>query len=176
MKKYINVTPQVTFAEVQDNKEITLDITYDADALQYYSFFKTNNKWGYRHLFFYRTEPKHIIPPKTVKPISSHDDVWAFESINNILAELWDIPKLIEVTITLGDKKTVYAKDAKNSTPWVYHDGKKMLPISTKRPYKMQSKPMKHHVKANKSNSLIKSCKCMTGDVTVLGKNFNRLI
>lgn len=101
--------------------------------------------------------------------------------INSILSDMWKNEKITSVEIILMDvigryvEVRVYNKKKARVPDWKRTGLPKNVHTRAKKPTKMESKKM-YTSSVKKSDNLTKSCKRMTGDVTVLGKNFNKLI
>lgn len=184
MKTYYDTIPSVKMTDVKNNNEITLIFTYNGDGVDYYTFSKNmNDEWGMKHTFVRRTGER-IKSDEVMKPTPSKNDKWALEQINVILHRLWesvllaDVLLQVEIKFDKDDAKRFIYTGNKSiyKGKYINDPKKKLLRISTKKPIKLESKRMKHHSKVNKSNSLTKSYKKMTGDIKALGKNFGKLI
>ena len=185
MKTYYDTVPSVKMTDVKNNDEITLIFVYKGDGVDYYTFSKTmNNEWWMRHAFVRRNGEIIDANEVIVKPTPSKNDKWALEQINVILHRLWESTRLadllhrVEIKFDNEDAKHFIYTDNKATHQWKYANNpkKKLLRVSTKKPIILESKHMKHRSKVNKSNSLTKSYKKMTGNIETLGKNFNKLI
>lgn len=185
MKTYYDTIPSVKMTDVKNNDEITLIFVYKGDGVDYYTFSKNmNNEWGMRHAFVRRNGEIIDANEVIVKPTPSKNDKWVLEQINVILHRLWESTLLadlllrVEIKFDNEDAKHFIYTGNKSiyKGKYINDPKKKLLRISTKKPIKLESKRMKHHSKVNKSNSLTKSYKKMTGDIGALGKNFNKLI
>lgn len=101
--------------------------------------------------------------------------------INSTLSDMWKNEKITSVEIILMDivgryvEVRVYNKKKSRVPDWKRTGLPKNVHTRAKKPLKLESKKM-YKSPVKKGNTLTKSYKHMTGDVTALGKNFNKLI
>lgn len=112
------------------------------------------------------------------------DDLYAhvlLRRINKILDNMWKRTNVVSVEILLKNIKNgnfevrVYNKKKSRVPDWKRTGLPKNVHTRAKKPTKMESKKM-YASPVKKSNNLTKSCKKMTGNISGLGKNFNKLI
>ena len=135
------------------------------------------------YLYKHKKSYKHFInsnlTPAVTKSYKTPEEVVGF--INDKLLSHWlnsDVFKVkLRITPYLANEnevyETIYVKKGRfthsGMTGAVRHDYAQHGKLKSN-PMKQNKSPIK------KNNNLTKSCKRMTGDVTILGKNFNKLI
>lgn len=178
---FYNKAPKVTLGQVQKSKDIVLKaFRLNNSKPHIIEMYKQSGFWFARQLS----------PVGVASAIISRSDEQVHKIINNYLSGWWGniFDNVYKVMINIADTTYVFVKNEKVAPRWKQHSGGVPDYIhlgykepfgknrKTKVPSKLESKRMKHHSKVNKSQSLAKSCKRMTGNVKALGKNFKRLI
>lgn len=178
---FYNKVPKVTLGQVQKSKNIRLQaFMLNNSKSHIIELSKKDGVWFARQL-----SPMYM----AYAPIARSDEQ-VHKTINLYLSGWWGktFDDVYKVMINIADTTYMFVKNEKVAPRWKQHSGGVPDYIhlgykepfgknrKTKVPSKLESKRMKHHSKVNKSRSLAKSCKRMTGNVKALGKNFNKLI
>ena len=179
---FYNKVPKVTLGQVQKSKNIILQaFSLNNSKPHTIEIFKDDGIWFGRQL-----SPMH---DRVSAPIARSDEQ-VHKTINIYLSGWWGkiFDDVYKVIINIADTTYMFVKNEKVAPRWKQHSGSVPDYIhlgykepfgknrKTKVPSKLESKGMKQHSKVNKSNSLTKSYKKMTGDIEALGENFNKLI
>lgn len=183
--------PMIRLDGIQDNKSndkiyIDSEINLHTNRLKSsdgWIKIMSNTKWSNKHTSIdERLEEigKLIQKSNGAMPIESRIDNY-LKHINSILSDMWKNEKITSVEIILMDvvgryaEARVYNKKKSRVPNWKRTGLPKNVHTRAKKPLKLESKKM-YKSPVKKGNTLTKSCKRMTGDVTALGKNFNKLI
>lgn len=177
---FYNKVPKVTLGQVQKSKIIRLSMANKKEVIKSITIFKDSGSG-----FWYSGQ---TYPTRYRPDLLTSDDGEIVSIINILVKTWWKKDDVADVSISIANTRNIFVKNEKVAPHWKQHSGGVPDYIhlgykepfgknrKTKVPSKLESKRMKQHSKVNKSNSLHKSYTRMTGDVTVLGKNFNKLI
>lgn len=178
---FYNKVPKVTLGQVQKSKNIILQaFRLNNSKPHTIEVYKEGGVWFARQLS----------PIYMGSTLIARNDEQVHKIITNYLRGWWGkiFDDVYKVMINIADTTYMFVKNEKVAPRWKQHSGGVPDYIhlgykepfgknrKTKVPSKLESKGMKQHSKVNKSNSLTKSYKKMTGNVGALGKNFNKLI
>ena len=177
---FYNKVPSVTLSQVQKSKIIRLSMANKKEVIKSITISKNSGSG-----LWYGGQ---TYPTRYPSDLLTSDDGEIVSIINALVKTWWKKDDVTDVSISIANTRKIFVKNKNVAPRWKQHSGgvpdyihlgyKEPFGKNTKTkvPSKLESKGMKQHSKVNKSNSLTKSYKKMTGDVTTLGKNFNKLI
>lgn len=183
--------PLIRLDAIQDNRPYFDKVYVDTVAVLHKNRLKSDDGW-IRVVSNRNWSDKYTSPDERLKEIGSLvqgkgrvPTSFLIENylkrLNDTLSDMWENKNFTSVEIILMDvvghnnEVRVYNKKKARVPDWKRTGLPKNVHTRTKKPTKMESKKM-YKSPVKKGNTLMKSCKRMTGNIEVLGKNFNKLI